>query len=288
MAIYVNKRQFERQQRFLKTAFALSGRLFPHITSRYACQLWFRAPRFQSPGRELKWLQHATLSVIHHRGLPITVYEWGEGPVVLLVHGWSGRALQLGAIAMALSRNGFKAVAIDLPAHGKTPGTHTNAFEMAAAIDAVMQHFSLVNGIVTHSYGVLPVSMLLRQGVQINRLVCVSPPDNQEYLFSQFVQAMHYPPTLVKHLRRRIEQVLGEGVWDELAADKNVAGLNLPALIVHDDKDADVAVQCGETLAQAWPGASFCRTNGLGHRRILRDNEIIQRVCRFIAGEESS
>jgi len=31
------------------------------------------------------------------------------------------------------------------------------------------------------------------------------------------------------------------------------------------------------------PGAQFVRTTGLGHRRILRDPEVIARVTAFIA-----
>jgi hypothetical protein len=43
--------------------------------------------------------------------------------------------------------------------------------------------------------------------------------------------------------------------------------------------------QEGEAVARAWPGAQFVRTTGLGHRRILRDPEVMARVTAFIAGE---
>jgi len=263
----------------------MGGWLVPSIASHYAYHLWFRAPRFQSPGRELRWLQQAKESVIDHSGLPVTVYEWGEGPVVLLVHGWSGRGLQLGAIAIALSQCGFKAVAIDLPAHGKTPGTHTNAFAMAEAIDMVIRRYGELHAIVTHSYGVIPVTMLLRQGLSVNKVVCISPPNNANFLFERFTRAMRFPKALVKHLQQRIKRVFGDKVWDEISAEINVAGLTLPALIIHDENDIDVEYQRGEALAQAWPGASFYRTRGLGHRRILRDVATIERMCHFITGE---
>lgn len=282
------KQQSPFQQRMLQTVIDVGGRLFPRIVAHYAYRLWFRAPRFQSPGRELQWREHATASVIDHSGLPLTVYRWGEGPVVLLVHGWSGRALQLGGIAVALAQSGYQAVAIDLPAHGDTPGSHTNAFAMAAAIKAVVQYYGMVHGIVTHSFGVIPVSMLLRQGIPVDKVVCISPPDNGEYLLGRFVQAMRFPPKVVTHLHRQIEQVFGDSIWDEISVDKNVAGLTLPALIIHDENDRDVEFQRAEVLARAWSGASFYRTRGLGHRRILRDEATIEQVCRFIASASTN
>jgi pimeloyl-ACP methyl ester carboxylesterase len=56
----------------------------------------------------------------------------------------------------------------------------------------------------------------------------------------------------------------------------------LPALIIHDRDDRDVPWQEGEAVARAWPHARFLRTEGLGHRRILRDPEVIDRVLRFL------
>jgi hypothetical protein len=61
--------------------------------------------------------------------------------------------------------------------------------------------------------------------------------------------------------------------------------LSLPAaLIVHDRLDKEVHFQDGETLAAAWPGAEFVATEGLGHRRILRAQGIIERVVAQVAG----
>jgi pimeloyl-ACP methyl ester carboxylesterase len=270
----------------LRLAFALGGRLFPTLAAHYAYQLWFKAPRFEAPRREQQWREHATVSVIDHEGLPVTIYQWGEGPVVFLVHGWSGRGLQLGAIGMALAKQGFKAVAIDLPAHGRTPGSQTDGLVMAAALQSVLQHFEAAHGFVSHSFGAFPVTYLLRHGVQAQRVVCISPPDNLRYLMELFANTLRLPPAVVKRLYQRTEQDFGTGIWDEISADKNVVGLTIPAMIIHDENDAYVAYQHGEVVARAWPGASFYRTSGLGHRRILRDKGVIDKVCRFIKCDE--
>jgi hypothetical protein len=43
-----------------------------------------------------------------------------------------------------------------------------------------------------------------------------------------------------------------------------------------------VSWQEGEALARAWHGAQFLRTHGLGHRRVLRDPDVITQAVRFI------
>ena len=53
-------------------------------------------------------------------------------------------------------------------------------------------------------------------------------------------------------------------------------------MVIHDENDRDVPWQEGAALANAWPGAQFVRTSGLGHRRILRDPDVIARVTAFI------
>ena len=62
-----------------------------------------------------------------------------------------------------------------------------------------------------------------------------------------------------------------------------VKGLNIPALVIHDDQDIDVPWQEGQLVAEAWGNAHFVKTTGLGHRRILRDTSVIESTINFIA-----
>ena len=46
--------------------------------------------------------------------------------------------------------------------------------------------------------------------------------------------------------------------------------------------DRDVPYAGGAALARAWPDASLRTTHGLGHRRILRDPEVISWAMDFV------
>lgn len=256
----------------------LIGTFSPTLSASLAYKLWTKTTHHATPSRELKWKSLARTVDIDFNGSPVTVYEWGSGATILLVHGWSGRGTQLGAIGLALANDGYRAVAIDLPGHGQTPGTHTNAFEMSGVINGVAQHYGDIHGIVTHSFGVFPVSILLREGLSVNHLVCISPPDNMIFLLDLFCRWLNLPDKVIRKLNLKLEQLFGFDVLQKISPDFNLSKSTVPGLILHDNDDQEVPWSRGQALANHWPNAEFHLTNGLGHRRILRHKDIIEKI----------
>src|SRR6266852_7681251 len=52
-------------------------------------------------------------------------WGWGDGPPVIFVHGWGGRAAQMAPLAVHVANLGFRSVAIDVTGHGDSPKRHT-------------------------------------------------------------------------------------------------------------------------------------------------------------------
>jgi len=59
---------------------------------------------------------------LSHAGLALQGWALGQGPAVLLVHGWEGASGQFAPMALALAARGLRTVAFDLPAHGSSEG----------------------------------------------------------------------------------------------------------------------------------------------------------------------
>jgi pimeloyl-ACP methyl ester carboxylesterase len=74
----------------------------------------------------------------------------------------------------------------------------------------------------------------------------------------------------------------GDDLEKRVSTLKNVRTLSIPALIIHDENDHDIPWQDGKAVADAWPGAEFILTHGLGHRRVLRNPAIVMAVTDFI------
>ena len=269
--------------RLIRLAFRVLGTLSPQLAGRWANHLWFRPPRYTPPPRERELLARARHLSMQHADKRIAVYTWGDGPVVLLVHGWSGRGAQMGAFVEPLVAAGFRVIAFDAPAHDQSSGKDTNLPEVSAMILAMAHEHGPVHAVIAHSFGVVCTLNALNEGLRVARVVGISPPATIEGLVDKFATNLALPPPAIAAMRGYFEARFGTDLWTRFSPLRLASMARVPALIVHDDEDSDVSWQEGETLARAWPGAQFQRTHGLGHRRVLRDPDVIAQTVRFIS-----
>jgi pimeloyl-ACP methyl ester carboxylesterase len=267
---------------FVRTAIRALALLSPKLAGRWVYSLWFQPQRFPEPKQEQVWRASATPVAILHRGQPLAAESWGAGPTVLLVHGWNGRGAQLGAFAPALVKAGYRVVTFDTPAHGRSPGNATNLPEISEAIQEVAQACGPVHAVIGHSFGVACTLFAVQQGLQLNRIAAISPPHNVRGLTQKFFTALDIDTPVQEIFNKKFEMNFGADLWERFSPEVLARQLSVPGLIVHDQDDRDVPLAEGEAVAQAWPGAQFVCTKGLGHRRILRDPEVIARVTAFI------
>lgn len=83
----------------------------------------------------------------------LRAWSWGVGPAVLLMHGWEGHAGHLNRFVEPLVNRGFRAVALDLPAHGFSSGRQATLLDMADALCAVGDAVGPVHAVIAHSLG---------------------------------------------------------------------------------------------------------------------------------------
>ena len=267
----------------LRLAIRFLGLVSPALAGRWVYRLWFQPLRFPEPPQEQEWRRTAQSVDVVHRGQRLAVDAWGAGPTVLLVHGWNGRGAQLGAFAPELVRAGFRVVSFDTPAHGRSPGRATSLPEISEAIHAVARACGPVHAIIGHSFGVACTIYAVHQGLEVKRIVAISPPSSVRWLTQSFFKALDVAPRVQEIFNRKFEADFGADLWQRFAFDVLARHLAVPGLVIHDQDDRDVPIEEGMAVAQAWPGAQFVRTTGLGHRRILRDPDVIARVVAFIA-----
>jgi pimeloyl-ACP methyl ester carboxylesterase len=209
--------------------------------------------------------------------------HWGN-PTAYLVHGWGGWWQQLGAHVEPLVASGLCVVAMDLPGHGDSgPGRHgrhsTDVIEMAEALVAVVREFGRPTLVVAHSLGAMATMHALRLGVRPQAYAFLAPPLAAEPMVSVFAEALGVGPRSRADLHRRIETRAGHGLAEldlvTVAADQP----SLPhLLVVHDRGDRETAATGSVELTTAWHDARLLLTDGLGHRRLLWEPAVVERV----------
>jgi len=191
-----------------------------------------------------------------------------------------------------LVETGHRVVLFDGPAHGASdhgpagPG-RTNGVELAKALDAVFCRFGPAEAVVAHSMGTISTYLALRYGwLGTGRLVLIAPMVEASSLFDQFQQALGFGPRVRAAFDRAVDEFVGVPVaeFDARVQARHVDAL--PTLVITDRGDrqtpyADV-VDFAATI-----DAPLVTTEGLGHRKILRDPAVVERVVGFVGGERA-
>lgn len=213
----------------------------------------------------------------------IAAFEWGpsSGPIVALVHGWSGRGTQMGAFAEPLVELGYRVIAFDGPAHGNSSGEQTNVGEYSQFLIRMQQELGEFKAVIAHSFGAGCSVFAAAQGLKVEKLVLVAGPSRYEVVVGNYLNFIGLSLKSRKYFLASLAKTVGM-----TAKDLNVGliggKLHLPAMVIHDRGDKEVPYVSAEEIKQAWPHVVLVDTQGLGHRRILKDPAVIQAAAKFI------
>jgi pimeloyl-ACP methyl ester carboxylesterase len=275
--------------RLFRLAFQGSQTVWPGLAVRAATRLfstplpprWLRRGEWPPGWRGEQWaFERASLGLYE----PEAVAE--GAPVALLVHGWGGHARQLLPLAQALAQRGWRPVLLELPAHGRSAGSTSNLPQFARAIEYVVRRLQLqgrpVRLLAGHSLGANAAAHAAGRGLALERLVLLAPPASPRAYTRYFAQVFGLREATRAALQERIEQ--REGVLMQQFEPRAVGPrIAIPTLVVHDRGDRVNGFADGEAFVGAIAGARLLATEGLGHRKLLKDAAVIDAVLGFAA-----
>lgn len=271
----------------LTPALRVAGRALslvaPVLAARLAERWFLTPPRHRRPAGEVELIARACARPVRVAfDTRVETWRWGHGPAVLLVHGWGGRGSQLGALVAPLVARGFSAVAFDAPGHGASLRRRVTIPEMVAALRAVAGEHGPIAGLVAHSVGAVVAARALYEGLEASAAVFVAPAADLGGPAASFAEALGLSRSVRDQMQGRIERRVSMP-WSAFSMTTLAPALAVPLLAIHDRGDGELPWQHGRTIASVWPGAELATTDGLGHRRILRDPDVIARAVAFLA-----
>lgn len=256
-------------------AWSVLRRAAPGVAARLALRRFVTPP----PPRALSFEQAPEPFALRVGAERVQGFAFGaSGPAVVLVHGWGGAAAQLGAFVGPLCAAGFRVLAFDAPAHGASSGRYATIKLFARCIEELARAHGVPRGIVAHSLGCAAATMAVASGLRVERAVYFAPLADPHALFQQLADRSGLP---LSAFVRVVENRYGVA-WRELALLERARDLEQPLLIFHDRSDRAVPLRESEALAAAWPGAELRRTEGLGHRQLLRDGALVEATVDFL------
>lgn len=268
--------------RIIRTLFPMLERIAPHLAARWAVKLFLTPVRQNFIPGEKDFLQHTEHFDIRFGDSLLHGYRMGEGPEIVCVHGWSGRAAQFRYIAAMVVEAGYSFVAFDAPGHGQNPGKRTHLFEFAAVFQKVLPQCKQPVAVIGHSLGAAAVSYATASRmVQIPAFIAMGAPVVADDILEAFRQAINGSELVARAIRKRSLEVFDK-TFDSVAMEQTFAAVECPVLAIHGERDFDVPVRHLDVLQSIRPSIRVLRVVDAGHRRILKKEQALEAILAFI------
>jgi len=252
------------------------GRLAPeHVASKM--RRAFMTPRNLPPKQwELPLLARAERITLR---FGLSALRWGQGPTVLLMHGWEGRPTQFAALIEALVETGHTVVSLEGPAHGRSPGEQAHVVLFARALLEAAAELPPLRAVIGHSMGGASVLLALQWGLRTEAAVSIAAPAQLLGVLRGFARRLGLPARARAAFIRQIERDVGVQI-----ARLDVSGyqLDVPGLVAHASDDPLVPASEAPIIHKAWFDSRLLLLEEGGHQRVLADPRLSLAVLELL------
>ncbi|MBT3203029.1 MAG: alpha/beta hydrolase [Gammaproteobacteria bacterium] len=295
ISLITNSAKSSRTKRVVPWKFRVLGytlNLISLVNNNWAAaqlnKIWFTVyKRRPKPWVKKFWNQADRRIEINLSDQSIPVYCWGRGPLVVLMHGWSGSGTQFKHFIPALTKAGYRVAVFDAPAHGTNPGKHSHLLDFTDSLVAIQQQIGPIDTVIAHSFGAMAVTLATRRGLMLNRMVLIAPNLDVQEIFDSYTQLLKLRPKLVQKFKTlisiefkkilQIDHSWGLFTTINLLEDKYQSGL-----LVFDSADEEVSQKHFNEIETHWSNSSVIKTQGLGHVRLLKDQDVIGQIISYL------
>jgi pimeloyl-ACP methyl ester carboxylesterase len=183
----------------------------------------------------------------------LSAWEWGRGPAVLLLHDWNGQARDLEGFVPPLLDAGYRVIAADLPAHGRSSGTQATLLDWRRAVQSLARYAGPVEAIVAHGLGASAAAWA-GESLGVRRMVLLAPPADLTGDLRRQALDLGLEPRQAAQVLAGLEELLGDSLA-ALELRRMLWRLRTPALLLLGPAGSETRLAAGLALGTAvtWP-----------------------------------
>jgi pimeloyl-ACP methyl ester carboxylesterase len=240
----------------------------------------FRKPRPVAPPIFKKGQEFSIIV----NGYRIWGHKWNEeaDEKILIVHGFESRAYNFDRYISPLIKKGYAVYAMDAKAHGKSEGKTITAPETAEMIKVLEETVGRFNGFICHSFGGISVALYQElNNYPTARLVFIAPATETATALDKFCSFFRLGSSIKEEMDNIIYARAGVRA-EHYSIKRIIPKIKNPILWIHDEDDDITPLSDVKPLIDSNPQhVEFMITQGLGHRKIYKENKVQKKVLDF-------
>jgi pimeloyl-ACP methyl ester carboxylesterase len=208
----------------------------------------------------------------------------GQGPLVLLVHGWGGRGTQMAGIAHMLASEDYQCIFFDAGGHGDSRAEPVGFGTFIDDTGALTRHVQKdVHAWIGHSAGGLGMmSARSLRGLRAQRYVCIAAPLYPYIPLQTLKKNTGARDEVLDQIKPYLSRQF-DSTWEKLRTGETYAPeSDGQLLLIYDKDDERTRHEDADAIAAVWPGAIIKKTTGYGHNRVLQAPEAWQSIREFL------
>lgn len=216
-------------------------------------------------------------------GKNTVVYEWGQGPVALLVHGWNGQAVQFYETIQMLINKGYKVIAFDAPGHGLSAGNRSDLPSIVQALKIIGNRLENIELLIGHSLGGLAIGRFIADGGIAKNVLLISTPKSIKSVVEITLNSVGLSASAKNVFKKLFTQAYSEKVWENYDISNFKDGFTriTDVQILHDKRDKLIPISHARNIHKSIQNSKLTTTFGLGHRNILNSDDMLKIIESF-------
>jgi len=215
-------------------------------------------------------------------------FEWNpmkpNGQTVLIIHGYASYFYKFEQYIQPLLKLGFRVIGFDAPGHGLSEGKHINIVIYKHAIEHIIKELGPIDHFIGHSLGAITLALIAEtiENPTKHKFVLIAPATKTTSTFERYFNMMRLSPGIRAAFIELVEKRshLPISYFEADRAIENYAG---ELLWVHDKDDLVCPFEDLVDFQKKAPkNLKFLITNGLGHNKVYKTQEIIDKIMAFL------
>jgi hypothetical protein len=271
--------------KYVRTKFKLLSSISKRKAAEKAFEL-FCTPQFRTKKDLPPVFKKSEKIEFPFEGNIVRGYRWNQPSAkkALILHGFESSVINFENYIEPLIQMRYEVLAFDAPAHGRSTGRSITVISYKNLVRHIWNNYGPIDSFITHSFGGLTVCLALEEITHspTTKIVLIAPAAETKTAIDHFFKLLKLDGEVRNEFNKIIEEQGGKPP-DWYSVSRVAPKLNGQVLFLQDKDDHMTPVSDVKPIMEKnYPNFKFIISEGLGHRKIYRDEQSFKKIMEFL------